>query len=95
MATQAVEGSFLPLWTTIFPFHNNKWEDVEWKVLRLLFLKEFRLGIQFDYSQYMHRKLIEQLLHSLEVKPSKFPPPHPRSRSLCAIPFIILSSTRF
>ena len=45
--------SFGPLWSTVLPITDNKWDDVEWKLLRLLFLKEFRLGLDFDYSQYV------------------------------------------
>ena len=69
-AKGATEDSFWPLWTSMFMPGVDVWEDTEWKILRLIFLKEFDLGTEFDYSKYVKRKLNTKLTHSLHVHPS-------------------------
>jgi CRP-like cAMP-binding protein len=60
-----------PLWSAINPtLRVNMWEDCEWKVLRLLFLREFDIGTEFDYSKYVNHKLSTKLGHSLHIHPS-------------------------
>ena len=62
---------FGPLWkSTINIFSVDLWEDAAWKSLRLLFLEEFDLGIEFDYSKYVTMKLHHKLEHSLHIHPS-------------------------
>jgi hypothetical protein len=61
-----------PHWKAdLLPFvGERKFEDAEWKVLRLLFLRQFKLGREFDYSKYTQKKLITQIAQSLNVHPS-------------------------
>ena len=58
-----------PLWMSLKP-GASIWEDAEWKVMRLLFLKEFKIGAEFDYGDYVKRKLSSKLSHSLHVHPT-------------------------
>ena len=62
--------TWMPLWVSMFTPGVDIWEDAEWKVFRLLFLKEFDLGTEFDYSKYVKRKLNTKLTHSLHIHPS-------------------------
>jgi Ca2+-binding EF-hand superfamily protein/CRP-like cAMP-binding protein len=48
----------------------DRWEDAEWKMCRLLFLREFGLGNDFDYSKYLKLRLHHKLSHSLHVHPT-------------------------
>ena len=59
-----------PLWKSMFAPGVDIWEDCEWKIMRLIFLQEFDLGTEFDYSKYVKMKLITKLSHSLHVHPS-------------------------
>lgn len=65
-----VKPSFRPLWLSMVAPGVDIWEDCEWKILRLIFLKEFDLGTEFDYSKYVKMKLTTKLSHSLHVHPS-------------------------
>jgi hypothetical protein len=68
---QDPKSGFLKLWVPLLPFVGETvYEDCEWKILRLLFLKEFKLGREFDYTKYTRKKLITQLGHSLHIHPS-------------------------
>lgn len=62
--------SWGPLWLSTLAPGVDIWEDCEWKVMRLIFLKEFDLGTEFDYSKYVKQKLTTKLTHSLHVHPS-------------------------
>jgi CRP-like cAMP-binding protein/Ca2+-binding EF-hand superfamily protein len=42
---------------------------MEWKIMQRLFLRNFRLPEEFDYSKYIQSKLMEGLAESLEVRP--------------------------
>lgn len=55
------------LWSTLLPLPANHWEDVEWHLLRALFLREFKMGLEFDYSKYMRTKLLETLTMNLDI----------------------------
>lgn len=35
--------------------------------MKQIFVKEFRLGKEFDYSKYMRKKLLNKLAHSLHI----------------------------
>ena len=62
---------FTPVWkSTVNIFAVDIWEDCTWKALRLMFLREFDLGVEFDYSKYVTMKLQHKLEHSLHVHPS-------------------------
>ena len=63
------QSQWSPLWASMKP-GGSIWEDCEWKVIRLLFLKEFRVGTEFDYGDYVKRKLSSKLGHSLHVHPT-------------------------
>lgn len=70
MLAKGSKPSYRPLWLSMIAPGVDIWEDCEWKVMRLLFLKEFDLGTEFDYSKYVKIKLITKLTHSLHVHPS-------------------------
>lgn len=64
---------FAPLWQSLILDMVkvvDRWEDAEWKMCRLLFLREFGLGNDFDYSKYMKMRLHHKLSHSLHVHPT-------------------------
>ena len=64
-------NGFKPIWISMFRiFSFDIWEDCSWKALRLMFLREFDLGVEFDYSKYVTMKLHHKLAHSLHVHPS-------------------------
>ncbi len=70
LTESGTKPSFKPLWISMLAPGVDIWEDCEWKVLRLIFLKEFDLGNEFDYSKYVKMKLTTKLSHSLHVHPS-------------------------
>lgn len=48
---------FKPIWkSTLNIWSVDIWEDCTWKALRLMFLREFDLGVEFDYSKYVTMK---------------------------------------
>lgn len=62
---------FKPIWkSTLNIFRVDIWEDCSWKALRLMFLREFDLGVEFDYSKYVTMKLHQKLAHALHVHPA-------------------------
>lgn len=64
-------NGFKPMWKSTWNiFSVDIWEDGAWKALRLMFLREFGLGVEFDYSKYVTMKLYHKLAHSLHVHPS-------------------------
>lgn len=64
-------NGFKPLWkSSMNIFTVDIWEDCCWKALRLMFLREFGLGVEFDYSKYVTTKLYQKLAHSLHVHPA-------------------------
>jgi CRP-like cAMP-binding protein/Ca2+-binding EF-hand superfamily protein len=58
-----------PAWMSIFPLGDTSFEDMEWKIMQRLFLRNFKLPEEFDYSKYIQSKLMEGLAESLEVRP--------------------------
>ena len=59
---------WMPLWRQVYKIAGRDlWEDAEWKVLRLLFLQEFHIGTEFNYSKYVRKKLEDRLGHSLHI----------------------------
>ena len=70
MQEKSPKPSFAPLWLSMMAPGVDMWEDCEWKIMRLIFLKEFDLGTEFDYSKYVKIKLTTKLSHSLHVHPS-------------------------
>lgn len=56
-------------WVSLLPTANTGYEDVEWKILQRLFLRNFKLPGGFDYSKYLQQKLNSSLAESLEVHP--------------------------
>ena len=63
---------FKPMWKALLPNilqASAPWEDCQWKALKLIFLKEFNLGTEFDYSYYVSMKIHHKLQHSLHVHP--------------------------
>lgn len=71
---QGSTTGFGPCWGSIFSFKlgigPNTWHDLQYRGIRLMFLKEFNLGTEFDYSTYVTTKLYAKLGHSLHVHPS-------------------------
>lgn len=64
---------FAPLWHSLvldMVKVVDRWEDGEWKMCRLMFLREFGLGNEFDYSKYLKLRLHHKLGHSLHVHPT-------------------------
>jgi hypothetical protein len=78
--------SWKPMWAGLLPYSEPTFEDCEWKILQRLFLRNFKLPVDFDYPQYITQKLNQRLAGSLEVKPSTWliwvpaPTPTPCSR---------------
>jgi hypothetical protein len=48
MQEKSPKPSFAPLWLSMMAPGVDMWEDCEWKIMRLIFLKEFDLGTEFD-----------------------------------------------
>jgi Ca2+-binding EF-hand superfamily protein len=66
-------SGFAPLWQSLLLDMVkvvDRWEDGEWKMCRLMFLREFGLGNEFDYSKYLKLRLHHKLGHSLHVHPT-------------------------
>jgi CRP-like cAMP-binding protein/Ca2+-binding EF-hand superfamily protein len=63
------KGSWRVSWIALLPGANTGYEDVEWKIMQRLFLRNFKLPPDFDYSKYLRQKLMDSLAESLEVTP--------------------------
>ena len=57
-------------WLSLLPFGDSGFEDMEWKIMQRLFLRNFKLPHEFDYSKYLMHKLNDSLAAALEVKPT-------------------------
>ena len=59
---------WMPLWRQVYKIAGRDlWEDAEWKVLRLLFLQEFHIGTEFNYSKYVRKKDKKRTLFTFYV----------------------------
>ena len=63
-------GSWMPFWLTLVPWYTGGFEEIEWKILQRIFLRNFKLPHEFDYTKYLRQKIYDALAHSLEVRPS-------------------------
>jgi CRP-like cAMP-binding protein/Ca2+-binding EF-hand superfamily protein len=63
------KGSWFPFWMTLVPYWDVGYEDLEWKIMQRIFLRNFTLPAEFDYTKYLRSKLHDALAHSLEVRP--------------------------
>jgi CRP-like cAMP-binding protein/Ca2+-binding EF-hand superfamily protein len=63
------KGSWSPFWMTLVPYWDVGYEDLEWKIMQRIFLRNFKLPHEFDYTKYLRHKLHDALAHSLEVRP--------------------------
>ena len=62
-------GSWFPFWMTLIPYWDVGYEDLEWKIMQRIFLRNFRLPGEFDYTKYLRHKLHDAVAASLEVRP--------------------------
>ena len=70
LALAAGQGSkWTGSWLSLLPFADPTFEDVEWKIMQRLFLRNFKLPHEFDYSKYLMHKLNDSLAAALDVKP--------------------------
>ena len=51
-----VQGSTFPLSSVFYENSADDWHAIEWKVLRLIFLTQFKLGPQFDCGSHFPRR---------------------------------------
>eukprot|EP01043_Picozoa_sp_COSAG02_P014957 COSAG02_NODE_625_length_19372_cov_14.475355_6_plen_873_part_00 len=63
------KGSWFPFWMTLVPYWDVGYEDLEWKIMQRIFLRNFTLPAEFDYTKYLRSKLHAALGESLEVRP--------------------------
>ena len=63
------KGSWFPFWMTLVPYWDVGYEDLEWKIMQRIFLRNFRLPGEFDYTKYLRHKLHDAVAASLEVRP--------------------------
>ena len=62
-------SSWFPFWISMFPGMGNGFEDLEWKMMQRIFLRNFKLPHEFDYTKYLRQKLMDALSGSLEIRP--------------------------
>ena len=62
-------GSWAPFWMTLVPYWDVGYEDLEWKIMQRIFLRNFKLPHEFDYTKYLRSKLMDALASSLEIRP--------------------------